>query len=104
MELALVILQYGPFAARLDPYFKSWFCNNLIDLPFQSSNDIEFHSPLLLVLFALRNHFSLFIYICILLVRSVLVMNYITCFRVLLASVILELLSSKIGVRVVSVA
>ena len=47
------------FAAMLSSYFKSFESsehgNNLIDLPFQSWNVIEFSSLLLPVLLALRN-------------------------------------------------
>ena len=71
----------------------------------------SFYLPLLLVSFALGSFFILYIYICILLVKSVLVLIFFNYFRrsVLFSFayfkelLTLKLLSSKLGVRVVSV-
>ena len=77
VELALVFVQWIPFAAILAPCLKSCegcdYGNKPIDLPFQSRNVVEFHLPLLLVPFALRNLVTFYSYICTMLVNSVLV-------------------------------
>ena len=60
---------FNTFAAMFAPYFVTCegcdYDNKPIDFPFQSRNVVEFHFPLLLVPFALRNLFTSYIYIYI---------------------------------------
>ena len=69
----------GAFAATLVANFKSCegcdYVNKPKDLPFQSRTVIEFSSSFAARFFALRNLFTLYIYICILLVRPVLILT-----------------------------
>ena len=105
----------GTFATMLVPYFK--FCesfdysNEPIGLSFQSRNVVEFSSPYAARTFCFKKSLYMAYSIYILFVRSLLVMIIISCFR---KSVFfsfdyfkellnLELLSSKIGVRLICV-
>ena len=72
------------FAAIMTTYFVSCegfdYGTNQKVFPIHSRKVIEFHLFLLLVPFALRNLFTLYIYIFILLVRSVVVAMFLSCF------------------------
>ena len=75
----------GTFAANLGLNFKSCetsdYGNKPIDLPFQSRNVTEFSSLFAACFFLQRNFFTSHVYIYVLLVMSVLLMIYISCFR-----------------------
>ena len=75
----------GTVTAMLVPYFRSCegceYGNIPIDLPFQSRNNNGFHLLLLPLPFALGNRFTLYVYICTLIVKLVLVVIVNNCFR-----------------------